>query len=298
MSVAVEPLIGSTQDHSRSFLVAGIPCAVTANAAMLECVDEAYGAYGADLDGLNAYSLQARPAGDGFVVTDSEGCAIDCRDGTAAVFAVLERIVRHVTERLAEQGIYTVHAGSLVHEGEALIIPGSSRAGKTTLTLALVRRGLGMLSDEFALSAPDARTIYPYRRGLHVRPGTPELIGELGFLRDRPFHPLGGGFQWTLSARELERAFPSCFANPAPLRHIVLLDASRGAERGSVLEPVPGGVVAMELVRATTAAADDLTGAIRRMTQLVEGTRCVRLRPGRLESSVELLLDWLDRRDD
>ena len=42
-----------------------------------------------------------------------------------------------------------------------MMVVGRSGAGKTTLALALVRPGLGMLSDELALSAPDTERFFP-----------------------------------------------------------------------------------------------------------------------------------------
>ena len=178
-----------------------------------------------------------------------------------------------MTEELVAGGIYATHAAALVYEGRTVVVVGRSGAGKTTLALALVRQGLGMLSDELALSAPDARTILPYRRGLHIRPGTPELIEQLSFVTERPFHPLSSGPQWTLRPDELEEVFPTCLAEPAPLGEIVLLER-RGEDKQSVLEPVSSGIVAVELLQATTAAATDFDGALQRVGRLVDGTRC------------------------
>jgi hypothetical protein len=282
---------------SRSYLVAGVPFVVTATDPVLEYVDETYGAYRVDALERDPYLLNVDLGETGYVLSDSEGRMSSCPDEEAAALDALRRLVLFVTDRLGQAGIYATHAGSLVHEGRSLILVGKTRSGKTTLTLALVSRGLGFLSDEFALSAPDARTILPYRRGLHIRPGTPELIGEIAFIRERPHRPVGGGLQWTLSPEELERTFPSCLAEPAPLRHVVLLEPRTGATSG-VLEPVSPGVVTVELVRATTIAATDFDGAMERAAKLTQGARCVRLRQASLASSVELLLTWLAEDDD
>jgi hypothetical protein len=281
----------------RLYVVAGVPCSVTGSRALLESIDEAYGAFRTDRTERDAFAVSVTGEAAGFVVRDSTGFEQRYDDQGDAAFAVIECVVRHVTVRLAAHGTYAVHAGSLVHDGGALIISGKSGAGKTTLTLALVSRGLRILSDEFALSAPDATTILPYRRGVHIRPGTPELIAELQFLHERPYDSLSGGLHWTLPPAELEKAFPSCLAEPAPLQHVVLLEGRRGVG-ASELEPVENGVAAVELVGATTTAADDFSGAMRRMTRLVDDVRCARLQHRNLESSVELLLSWLVQSDD
>ena len=296
MSVVVSQAAADTL--SRSYLVAGVPCVVTASAALLEYVDASYAPYRVEAVESDPYSIHVAGDGSHFCVRDSRGYATRHPDEEGVAGETRTRLVYHVTGELARRGIYATHAGSLVYKGEALMISGKSGAGKTTLTVALVGHGLGYLSDEFALSAPDARTMLPYRRSLHIRPGTPELVVELAFIKERPSQPIGGGgFQWSLLPQELERAFPACLAEPAPLRHVVLLEP-RGTATTSVLEPVSKGALAIELVRSTPAAATDFAGAMERVTRLTEGTRCARLRPGSLASSVEVLLAWLARRDD
>jgi hypothetical protein len=273
---------------TRGYVVAGIRCAVTADSRTLELVEDTYGAFRSDEAGRGSYEVRVDRDPEGLVVSDSEGRSLSCTDETGAALAVIEAVVRHVTGLLAVRGVYAVHAASLVHNGRSLILCGRSMSGKTTLALALLARGFGLLSDEFALSAPDARTILPYRRGVHVRPGTPELVPELAFLNSRDQHPLSGGFQWTVGFDELECIFPGRFPGPAPLGHVVFLE--RRTDRAeSSLEPVPKGVAAVDLVRSTTATPSHFEGVMGRMASLAEHVPCLRLIPGRLESSVELL---------
>ncbi|MGI8730130.1 MAG: hypothetical protein ACR2LK_09110 [Solirubrobacteraceae bacterium] len=77
-----------------------------------------------------------------------------------------------------------VHAGAVGHEGLAIVIPGHSFAGKTTLVAALVRAGATYYSDEFAVFDDDGM-VYPYAKPLSIRPGpnTPQVetdVGQLG----------------------------------------------------------------------------------------------------------------------
>lgn len=63
-----------------------------------------------------------------------------------------------------------VHAGAVVWRERAIVLPGPSWAGKTTLTRALVERGAALLSDEYAVL--DARgRVHPWPRPFAVKEG-------------------------------------------------------------------------------------------------------------------------------
>ena len=65
-----------------------------------------------------------------------------------------------------------VHAGAVVLEGRAVLIPGSSHAGKSSLVAELLRRGAVHLSDEYALADEQGR-VHAYPRPLLLRDGNP-----------------------------------------------------------------------------------------------------------------------------
>jgi len=76
-----------------------------------------------------------------------------------------------------------VHAGVVGWNGRALLIPGRSMSGKTSLVAALVRAGAVYYSDEYAVIHADG-SIHPYARALVVRDSnrrtrkvTPEELG-------------------------------------------------------------------------------------------------------------------------
>jgi hypothetical protein len=61
-----------------------------------------------------------------------------------------------------------VHAGVVGWEGRAIVLPGRSFSGKSTLVAALVRAGASYYSDEFAVF--DAKGfVHPYPRALAIR---------------------------------------------------------------------------------------------------------------------------------
>jgi hypothetical protein len=77
-----------------------------------------------------------------------------------------------------------VHAGVVGWRGRALLVPGSSMSGKSTLIAALVRAGARYYSDEYAVLDNRGR-VHPYPRELALRdPATwrqqPHSISALG----------------------------------------------------------------------------------------------------------------------
>jgi hypothetical protein len=61
-----------------------------------------------------------------------------------------------------------VHAGVVGWRGRAIVIPGSSFSGKSTLTAALVRAGATYYSDEYAVITRGGRVL-PFARPLQLR---------------------------------------------------------------------------------------------------------------------------------
>ena len=98
--------------------------------------------------------------------------------------ATLEAAIRaHVA--LNAVGHVFVHAGVVAVDDRAIVIPGSSFSGKTTLVAALVRAGAAYLSDEFAVLDAEG-LVHPYAKPLSMRNGDgPEQT-------DLPVAQLGG----------------------------------------------------------------------------------------------------------
>ena len=63
-----------------------------------------------------------------------------------------------------------VHAGVVGWKGRAVVLPGRSLSGKTTLVAELVRAGADYYSDEYAVIDREGR-VHPYARPLAVREG-------------------------------------------------------------------------------------------------------------------------------
>jgi hypothetical protein len=68
----------------------------------------------------------------------------------------------------AARGRVFVHAGVVGWRGRAVVIPGRSFSGKTTLTAELLKAGATYYSDEFAVLDREGR-VHPYPKPLAVR---------------------------------------------------------------------------------------------------------------------------------
>ncbi len=100
------------------------------------------------------------------------------------IFETLESNVRLLVAASARQRVF-VHAGVVGWQGRAIVIPGRSFSGKTTLVAELVRRGAIYYSDEYALFDSRGR-VHPFPKPLSIR--------ENGTFRQKDFtvEELGG----------------------------------------------------------------------------------------------------------
>jgi hypothetical protein len=78
-----------------------------------------------------------------------------------------------------------VHAGVVGVEDHAIVLPGRSFAGKTTLVAALVKAGAEYWSDEYAVLDADG-LVHPYPKPLSVR------INDTRETDEQPVESLGG----------------------------------------------------------------------------------------------------------
>jgi hypothetical protein len=83
---------------------------------------------------------------------------------------VLRALEKHIHLYVAEYAANRVfvHAGVVSWRGRAILIPGASRAGKSTLVAALLRAGATYYSDEYAVLDVRGR-VHPFARRLSIR---------------------------------------------------------------------------------------------------------------------------------
>ncbi len=87
------------------------------------------------------------------------------------VLTDFERRLKMYVAEMARRRVF-VHAGVVGWKGQAIVIPGRSYSGKTTLVRELVRGGATYYSDEYAVLDLQGR-VHPYPQWLGVRqPGS------------------------------------------------------------------------------------------------------------------------------
>lgn len=82
---------------------------------------------------------------------------------------LIDRLDRMLVERLTK--LHAVHAGAVLIGDKALLLPGASHAGKSSLVAELLRRGAVCFSDEYAL-VDSQGWVHAYPRALLVRGNT------------------------------------------------------------------------------------------------------------------------------
>lgn len=117
------------------------------------------------------------------------------RGGMSAQSA-LTFLERHVPEAVSvlAAGFVLLHAAVVGWQGRAILLPGSSWSGKTTLAMALVEAGATYYSDEYAVLDRNAR-VHSYLRPPRVRAGndTARRLEDAISLGLRPPPPLPVG---------------------------------------------------------------------------------------------------------
>ena len=128
-----------------------------------------------------------------------DGAAVFASPTEGHVFTWLCQDIDNTIAQRSPEKLF-VHAGVVGWRGLAIVVPGRSYTGKSTLVAELVRRGAVYYSDELA-AVDETGRVHPYRRRLALRGGTP-TPPDLRLVRaEAPAEPLpiglvvAGGYQ-------------------------------------------------------------------------------------------------------
>ncbi len=112
---------------------------------------------------VEARSSAGRPL---FVVAE-DGARLFASPDVKAAARTLESRVHLQVAALTDQAVF-VHAGVVAWRGRALVLPGPSQSGKSTLVASLIAAGAKYYSDEYAVIDLEGR-IHPFPRRLRLR---------------------------------------------------------------------------------------------------------------------------------
>jgi hypothetical protein len=93
------------------------------------------------------------------------------------LYWALESDVDSYIARAARRRLF-VHAGVVGWNGRAIVIPGRSRSGKSTLVKAFVHAGASFYSDEFAVLDRHG-AVYPFPRPMSLREDADQTITKI-----------------------------------------------------------------------------------------------------------------------
>ena len=196
----------------------------------------------------------------GVTVRDPDGLTRTL-DDLAVALHVVDQSIRS-TVAVHAPGLVFIHAGAVAVDGRALVLPGTSMAGKTTLVAALVRAGAGYLSDEYAVFDADG-LVHPFARRLSVREATGRRevpVAELGGRAvDGPL-PVGLVAEVTYTREGTWQVVPGDQATCA--RALIANAVAAQARSGEVLRLAASVARTTPFVHGTRGDVDDAVSAL------------------------------------
>lgn len=212
-----------------------------------------------EVAGLGWQFRASRAGGLIRVTGEGGGSGEDCADHAELQQALVYELRRFVGYHTDDYVF--VHAGVVAHHDRAIVLPGISYAGKSTLVEALVRAGAAFYSDEYAVIDRAGRVVQ-YREGLVMR--DPEGYRDTGLAAEGPQRPL-------------------------PIGLLVLTEYRRDATWQPVPVSAAEGIVAM--VEHTIPARDRPGDTLATLALALAGARCLRGYRGEAGVTAKLLLE-------
>lgn len=172
-----------------------------------------------------------------------------------------------------------VHAGVVGWRGGAIVLPGRSFTGKTTLIAALVRAGATYYSDEYAVLDAQGR-IHPYPRLLSMRSETARDDMARGLPMPKPTRLTAAALGGRVGRQ------------PLPVRLVVLSEYKPGAKWRP--HPVSVGQGALGLLANTVSARRQPAVVLATLQQAIRAARVIQSARGEAQAVAKAILTIID----
>jgi hypothetical protein len=180
----------------------------------------------------------------------------------------LETDLEHYVGKHARNRVF-LHAGAVGWQGRALVLPGRSFAGKSTLVAALLRAGATYYSDEFTV-LDGLGQVHPFARPLALRQ---ESGARLGRQSPEDFGSHAG-------------------QGPLPVGLVAFLEFAK--DKTPRLRSLSAGHTVLELMKYCLCAEQEPEMALSSLEQTVRGAVNLKGVRGQAEETVEMLLRALE----
>jgi hypothetical protein len=187
----------------------------------------------------------------------------------AQVLAALETdLHRYIAE--ASPKMTFLHAGVVGWQGRAILLPGRSLSGKTTLVREMLRLGATYYSDEFAV-VDDSGNVHPFARPLGIREDS----------------------TYEQTKYTAEKLGATSGVNPLPLGVVAFCRYKAGARWKPA--PLSQGQGSLELMANSIAVRTQPQHTLQRIQRLVKGAVFIKGTRGEATESAASILDLLHR---
>jgi hypothetical protein len=197
-------------------------------------------------------------------VVYSDAMRLERTDDLELALGALEKDLHLFVGEMARGRVF-VHAGVVGFNGRAIVMPGRSFSGKSSLVAALVRAGATYYSDEFAVFDHEG-LVHPFARPLSLRctdpyRGDPVTVEELG---------------------------GTIGEEPLPVGAIVAATFAEGAEWNP--RPLSPGEAVLELLSNTLSARRQAETVLPVLQRVAESAPAVRGERGEAEETAAAIL--------
>lgn len=203
---------------------------------------------------------------------------------------VLARLLWHVNRQVVARSNtkVLVHAAAAEHGGVALLFPAAMESGKSTLVAALVRTGLGYLTDETVGIDPASLLVHPYQRAISLDPGSWQVLPDLE-PRVAPGAWRYRGRQWQVAPTSIR---PGCLTGPVPARFVITPQYRAGAVTN--LEPISRANAVSVLAEHSFNLRAHGASGLRTLAAIVRGCDCFRLTIADLDDACAFVMRLLE----